>query len=504
MNGEKSLDGEERLDQPPLDDAFLGSDAGSAAYAAATDAATRAVVTATNRATPYSGADPDALRDRFADRRVLPESGQPVEETLAEVTDDVLSDVVGVFDPGCVAHLQCPPTIPGLAAEVLVAGTNQSMDSFDQAPAPSVCEERVVSELCDLVAFPAGADGVFTSGGTQSNFQGLLLARAWFCRDRFDRDVQAEGLPSRADDLRVVTSEAAHFTAAQAAAQLGLGEDCVVEVPTDDSYRMDLDALDSTIADLRADGTRPFALFGTAGTTDHGAVDPLSELARRATEHDLWFHVDAAYGGALLLSDRERATLDGIAQADSVAVDFHKLFYQPISCGAFLLRNGSRFRLQDRNAAYLNPETDDESGIPNLVGKSLQTTRRFDALKPYVTFRTLGRERLADWVEYVVDLATATSADVRDHPDLELVCEPQLSTVLFRYRPDEGDPDEINPAIRGRLLRDGRAVIARTEVDGEATLKFTLLNPRATRSSLRGLLESVVEYGTEIERERST
>ncbi|ACV49421.1 pyridoxal phosphate-dependent decarboxylase family protein [Halomicrobium mukohataei] len=497
-------DATERLDQPPVDDAFLGSDEGNRAYAAAADAATRAVVTATDRATPYSGADPDTLRDRFAGRRVLPERGQSVEETLGEVTDEVLSSVVGVFDPDCVAHLQCPPTIPGLAAETLVAGTNQSMDSFDQAPAPSVCEERVVDALCDLLSFPAGADGVFTSGGTQSNLQGLLLAREWYCRERLDCDVQTEGLPADADDLRVVTSEAAHFTAAQATAQLGLGEDAVVEVPTDDGYRMDPDALDATLADLTAAGCRPFALLGTAGTTDHGAVDPLPALADRAAEHDLWFHVDAAYGGALLLSERERSTLDGIDRADSVAVDFHKLFYQPISCGAFLLGDGSQFRLQDRNAAYLNPEADDEAGVPNLVGKSLQTTRRFDALKPYVTFRTLGRERLADWVEYVVDLATAVGDDVRDHPELELVCEPQLSTVLFRYRPDEGDPDEINPAIRDRLLRAGRAVIARTEVGGTATLKFTLLNPRATRSSLRALLESVVEHGTEIERERST
>ena len=488
----------------PDHDVFPGTETGTEGYANAIDLARDALVAEIRSGSaPYSGADPDRLAERFAERTVLPETGQPLAETIAEVREDVLSDTVDVYDADCVAHLQCPPTAPALAAETLIAGSNQSMDSFDQAPAPSVCEERVVDALCSLFGYPEGSDGVFTSGGTQSNFQALLLAREWVYRERFDRDAKHDGVGAEADRLRIVTSEAAHFTAAQAAAQLGLGEESVVQVATDERYRMDADALDATLADLHDRDLVPFALVGTAGTTDHGALDPIPNLADRADNHDLWLHIDAAYGGALALSDRERHRLDGIERADSVSVDFHKLFYQPISCGAFLLRDGDRFELQARNAAYLNPERDDDRGVPNLVGKSIQTTRRFDALKPYVTFRTLGRTYLADCIEYVVDLARAVAVDVRADERLELACQPELSTVLFRYVPDKGDPNKVNRTIRERLLLDGRAVVARTTIGSEVYLKFTILNPRITRSSLRDLLAAVVKHGTTIEAEAS-
>jgi len=333
---------------------------------------------------------------------------------------------------------------------------------------------------------------VFTSGGTQSNFEGLLLARNWFARERFGRRVKESGLPHRAKSMRILCSDAAHFTAKQAAAHLGLGENAVVTVSTDDEYRMDPDALDATLADLRERGREPFALVGTAGTTDFGSIDPLAALADRADDHDLWFHVDAAYGGALALSESHRGMLAGIERADSLSVDFHKLFYQPISCGAFLVRDGDRFDLIRRSAAYLNPEEGDLDA-PNLVSKSVQTTRRFDALKPYVTFRTLGREGLAELVESTLELADDVAALVADAPDFELLNDPTLNAVVFRYRP-EGLGDEqvsrLNAAVREALLRNGDAVVGRTEVGGTTSLKFTLLNPKTTVEDVADVLDA--------------
>jgi L-2,4-diaminobutyrate decarboxylase len=385
----------------------------------------------------------------------------------------------------------------------MLSAANQSLDSFDQAPAATVVEGKVVEALCDLFDLPAGADGVFTSGGTQSNFQGLLLARDRHCDRAFGTDVQAAGLPPEADSLRVLCSDVAHFTGKQAAHHLGLGEDAVVTVPTDDAWRLDPDALDATLADLDDRGLAPFALLGTAGTTDFGSVDPLDALADRAAAHDLWFHVDAAYGGALALTDDYVGLLEGIERADSVAVDFHKLFYQPISCGALLLGDGDDFRWMARNAAYLNPEDHDEAGVPNLVGKSVQTTRRFDALKPYLTFRALGRERLAGLVSHTLELADDAAALLAGTDDFELVNDPTLNAVVFRYRPDDDAPDEsvsrLNAAVRRRLLRDGRAVVARTEVDGVVSLKLTLLNPTATLDDVASVLDVVRDCGDRVE-----
>lgn len=480
------------------DELFLGSRAGNDAYREAMEQATTVIIeTLGSDGDPYTGRSPAALADEL-DGTVVPETGSDLERVIADVSDTVLANSVATANPRCGAHLQCPPMVPGLAAEVMIAGANQSLDSFDQAPAATVLEERVVDALCDLFGLPDGGDGVFTSGGTQSNFQALLLARDRHCARAFDRNVQADGLPPEADRLRVLCSSDAHFTAKQAAHHLGLGEDAVVTVSTDDDRRFDPDALDETLADLHHRDAEPFALVGTAGTTDFGSIDPLDELAGRAADHDLWFHVDAAYGGALALTDDYAALLDGVERADSVAVDFHKLFYQPIGCGALLLRDGEAFRWMARNASYLNPEADDEAGRPNLVAKSVQTTRRFDALKPYVALRTLGRDGMGALVESTLELADDAAALLADAEDFELLAEPTLNAVVFRYRPEDVDDDAVgalNAAIRDRLLADGRAVVARTEVDGVTSLKFTLLNPRATIEDVAAMLDAVRDCG---------
>ncbi len=476
---------------------FLGGDGSADAYRTAMERATDAVLDAfVEDATPYSGESPESLRERLEGEAMIPEDGEGVDAAL-DAAEPILRHSVGVSDPRCVAHLQCPPMVPGLAAEAMLTATNQSMDSWDQSPAATVLETRMVSELCDLFGYDDDGDGVFTSGGTQSNFMGLLLARDWYARERFGTDVQRSGLPHRAKALRLLCSEDAHFTARQAASHLGLGENAVVTVETDEKRRMSPDALDRTLAELRERELLPFALVGTAGTTDFGSIDPLDELADRAEEHGLWFHVDAAYGGALALSDRRSDLLAGIDRADSVAVDFHKLFYQPISCGAFLLRDGSRYELIAQNASYLNPEGD---SAPNLVAKSVQTTRRFDALKPFVAFRALGRRGLAELVDGTIDLAEEVATLLATDSAFELVAEPTLNAVVFRYRPDDLDATDervgwINEAIRESLLREGEAVVARTEVDDVGALKFTLLNPRTTLSDVAAVLDRVERRG---------
>lgn len=189
----------------------------------------------------------------------------------------------------------------------------------------------------------------------------------------------------------------------------------------------------------------------------------------------------------------------GIERADSLAVDFHKLFYQPISCGAFLLRDGDHYELLERSAAYLNPEAGEWPPAPDLVSKSVQTTRRFDALKPYVTFRALGREGFAELVEYTLDLADVTADLLAEAPEFELLNRPTINAVTFRYRPTEdASPeaiDHLNAAVRAALLRNGDAVVGRTEIDGVTSLRFTLLDPRTTPEDVAAILDDVRRHG---------
>ena len=456
---------------------------------------------------PYSGATPEQLVAALASS--ICSDGQDLKHILRHVGENILNNSVIVSHPSCLAHLHCPPLIPALAAEVLISASNQSMDSWDQSPAATVLEQQVVNWLCNLFGYDAAADGIFTSGGTQSNFMGLLLARDAFACEQLKWQVQQQGLPPESNRFRILCSTVSHFTIRQAAALLGLGEQAVVMVETDAHYRLCPVAVERQLAQLKQRQLIPIALVATVGTTDFGSIDPLPELAACAKQHGLWLHVDAAYGGALMLSDRHCHKLIGIETADSITVDFHKLFYQPISCGAFLLKNCSNFELIKLHADYLNPETNAEAGVPDLVTKSVQTTRRFDALKLYISLQALGRKQLAEMIDTTINLAEATASLIAAEPTLELANYPTINAVVFRYYPaktSSGQPEawvnQINSQIRVILLQTGEAVVAQTRIGKLTYLKFTLLNPCTKLADIATILSAVKRLGKKLETTR--
>jgi L-2,4-diaminobutyrate decarboxylase len=450
-------------------------------------------------AQPYSGKSAGALAQLFPEE-ILVSQESPVGAVL-EKLGSVISESVSVTHPYTVAHLHCPPLIAALAAEVMISALNQSMDSFDQAPAATVIEEKLVRWLCGEAGFKGEAGGIFTSGGSQSNYMGLLLARDAVLDRRWKRPVQTDGLPAETRKLRILCSDVAHFTVEKSAAQLGLGTNAVVRIESDGQFRMSVAALDAALGELRKSDLFPMAIVGTAGTTDFGSIDPLTEIAALARRSGAWFHVDAAYGSALLFSTRYRARLQGIELADSISMDFHKLFWQPISCAAFLLRDAENFHYLKMNADYLNPELHEQLGIPNLVSRSLATTRRFDALKLWVSLRALGREKLGAMIDACAALAGHAADFIRNHPNLELIHEPELSSVVFRYVPKVSslDTNRLNADLRQHLFDAGLAIIGHTIVRGRQCLKLTCMNPTVSESQIRELLELVVGHGMQLE-----
>ena len=445
---------------------------------------------------PYNGKNATELA-ALVSPDFLPAAACPPEQ-IAEILRVVVSNSVSINHANTAAHLHCPPLLAALAAEVVISALNQSMDSFDQSPIATVIEQKLIRWLCAEAGLPANADGTFTTGGSQSNYVGLLLARDRFLREHWNWSAQKSGLPPETRRLRIFCSEVAHFTVEKAASQLGLGTDAVVRVAVDERFRMEPAALRNALHDTHAQGLLPMAIVATAGTTDFGSVDPLTELAPLAQAAGAWLHVDAAYGGALLFSARYRDKVRGIDSADSVGIDFHKLFWQPIPCGAFLLRDARHFDSIKLYTDYLNPELHEDEGIPNLVTTSLLTSRRFDALKLWISFQTLGRAKLAAMIDRTINLAEHAARVVRATPRLELLCEPQLSTVLFRYISSaEPDSDRINANLRQRLFDRGLAVIGHTRVRNRQCLKLTCMNPTSTDSQMEELIRLVVDTGRE-------
>jgi L-2,4-diaminobutyrate decarboxylase len=406
--------------------------------------------------------------------------------------------------------LQVPTLLAAAAAEVAIGVTNQSLDSFDQAPAATLLEDHLVRWLGGLLGLPDSRSGVLTSGGTASNLLGLLLARDHAAPAGWS--IAADGLPPDARDWRIVASAAAHFSVQRSAALLGLGHRAVTTVATDRYGRMDVAALDEVLADLARRRLRPIALVGTAGTTDLGAIDPLSALAARARHREAWFHVDAAVGAGLAFSPRLQPRLTGIEAADSVTADLHKLGWQPIGASALLVRDGRRFDVVRHRSDYLDRDDDADRGVLNLVSRSLDTSRRFDALKIVASLRTVGRRRMGTMVEHLVDTTVAAAELIDRSPDLELLAPPSSVTVVFRYRPAAARPiaaearhdrddetiDRLNTAVQRELFDSGQAAIGRTRLDGRVALKLTLVNPLITRADVEALLALVVATATDI------
>ncbi|HCP26419.1 MAG TPA: aspartate aminotransferase family protein [Pantoea ananatis] len=461
------------------------------AYQQAIAQSSAAVVKWLEQPEMYQGKTVGELRERI--QLDFNPEGLGNQAAIERAIEYFLKDSLSVHHPQCVAHLHCPSLVISQAAEVLINATNQSMDSWDQAPSATLIEMKLIEWLRSQVGYQAGDAGVFTSGGTQSNLMGLMLARdAFFARQ--GHSVQQDGLIGDLRKIKVFCSENAHFSVQKNMALLGLGYQSVTLVKCDEFARMDMTDLADKLAQSKANNEQVLAIVATAGTTDAGAIDPLRDIVKLAAEQKIWVHVDAAWGGALLLSEKYRHYLDGLDLVDSVTLDFHKQFFQTISCGAFLLKEARHYELMRYQAAYLNSEFDEAQGVPNLVSKSLQTTRRFDALKLWMGLEALGQKQYAAIIDHGVTLAQQVAQFVEQHDALELVMKPQLASVLFRYRPQQmaewsdADVALFNQRIGDALLESGRANVGVTEHNGVTCLKMTLLNPTVTLEDITVLL----------------
>ena len=447
---------------------------------------------------PFSGVLPEELVKAFEGLDL----DRPLENTetaLRELKTLYLDHAVYFHHPKYVAHLNCPVVIPAILAELILTSVNSSLDTWDQSAGGTLIEQSLIDWTNRKIGLGAAADGIFTSGGTQSNLMALLLARDSYAMGRLEHDIRRKGLPADAGRFRLFTSEVSHFSVRKAAALLGLGHDAVVSVPCDGQFRMDVPRLEFEIRECMAQGCLPIGVVATAGSTDFGSIDPLPEIASVCERHGLWMHVDAAYGSGLLLSLKNRDLLNGIERADSVTVDYHKSFFQPVSCSAFLVRDRDNLSYVTHHAEYLNPLSEWEAGTPDLVNKSLQTTRRFDSLKLWLTLRIMGADSVGAAFDRVMGLAQATYVRCQREPDIELIHEPELSTLVFRYRPAEVDSEEaldaLNVAIRRSLIRSGEAILAKTKVGGRQFLKFTLLNPSTPLEEIEEILELIQHHG---------
>ncbi|MGW1022533.1 pyridoxal phosphate-dependent decarboxylase family protein [Streptomyces sp. NPDC002577] len=414
---------------------------------------------------PAGGPGTVAARVRETVGTTLPLHGTGPHEALHTLVRLLTEGAADPAEPLCAAHLHCPPLALAAAADLAVSALNPSLDSWDQAPAASALEALVTATLA-AEAYPhsGSADAVVTTGGTESNQLALLLAR------------------ERHGTVQLVCGDNAHHSLHRAAWLLGLPAPVTVPAP---AGTLNPTALADTLTRL---DDRPLLVAATAGTTDAGLIDPIPAIADLCATHDARLHIDAAYGGGLLFSDRHRTKLDGLDRAHTVTLDLHKLGWQPVAAGLLAVRDRRDLDALAHRADYLNADDDTEAGLPDLLGRSLRTTRRADILKIAVTLRALGRTGLGALVDQVCATAQEFAHLIDAHPGFELHDTPTISTVLFR---PTGADDAALARVRRQLLTEGRAVLGRARLAGRLWFKATLLNPHTRPGDLAGLLKLV-------------
>lgn len=460
-----------------------------AEYERIVDKTKEAILSSYSDDSAFSGINPYQLRRQIEKIGLLQEDGLGFDRTLQLVKDEILPHLLRTWSRSYMPHLHSPALLESLSAEMIISAFNDSMDSWDQGPAATEVEAMVIKELLELFGFDKDCgDGAFTSGGSQSNLTAITAARDKVLMNKFSWDVKKKGLIPDFHRLRLYTSEISHFSMDKSAHLLGLGYDAVRHIKVNDRCQVDIPSFEKMLKEDAEKGLIPFMAVATLGTTDYGSIDDVGKIRRLSDSYGMHLHLDAAYGSALILSDKEKKRLGSIELADSITIDFHKMFLLPISCSAVLFKDKKDLEPFLLHADYLNREEDEEDGYLNLVGKGIQTTRRFDALKVLFSCKARGRREYASIIEKSLSNAEYAYRILSGDESFIAPVKPELSSVVFALK----GGDDLNRRVRRTLLEEG-CVIGQTVKDGSVMLKLTLLNPNLEKEDLENLIKHIKE-----------
>lgn len=407
-----------------------------------------------------------------------PDSPRDWDELMTQLAADVLTPMSRLAHPGYFAFIPASSTFPGALGDLIASALDIDVGSWMSAAGPSQIELVVLSWFKDWIGYPADAAGILVSGGSAANITALACARESLLGPMSDRVV-------------LYTADQTHSSIARAARLLGFRPDQVRILPTDSDHRLRIDALVGAIdADSRA-GHQPLIVAANAGATNTGAVDRLSELSDICRERGLWLHVDGAYGGFASLSERGRAALAGIELADSVTLDPHKWLYQPIECGAVLVREGHLLA----NAFTINPDylADYKSEQVNFSDLGVQLTRSARALKIWLSFNYFGADAFRAAIDRSIDLARLAEEQIRDAPTLELLSPASLGITAFRRRFDGVDDEDTLERLNAELVTTfeltGRGLVSSTRLRGTYAIRMCVMNHTSGPRDVTGTIE---------------
>jgi glutamate/tyrosine decarboxylase-like PLP-dependent enzyme len=448
-----------------------------------------------------------------------PAAPSPAAAVLDEFAARVAGGLMNAQHPRQFGYFTPPPLPISIMGELLIQMTNQGVDVWHAGPLAAFVEEDVIRWLCDLVGYGPASFGLLASGGVMANFMGMALAR-----DVHLGRLLGAGRPPRGallEGVRVYTSDQTHFSIARSLDELGFPPETLVVIPSDDAFRLRGAGVAAAVSRDRAAGLMPFAIAAVAGSTNTGSVDAIGELADIAAAEDLWLHVDAAYGGAARLSKRDGGRVPDLEGADSITVDPHKWFFQAYDIGGLVVREGRYLGITFGGRSpeyYRGGETpgsvggtgrahDADDGHAdhgeqlNFYKLGFEGTRRWRALKLWMSWKHLGTEGFGRLIEANVDLAAHLARRCAEADDFEAIPEvPELSVVCFRHLPGGRDaalarpPTEVDAhqdALQAALERSGDGWLTTTRLRGSTWLRAGIVNYLSTEDDIDHLLETL-------------
>ena len=443
---------------------------------------------------------PAAVRRVLDAERSLPEQGTDAHALIDEATRLLFEHSLFNGHPRFLGYITSSAAPIGALGDLLASAINPNVGAWRLAPLATEIEAQTVRWIAELIGFPADGDGVLVSGGNMANFVCVLAARAAKAAD-----IRATGLRAAPGTLRVYASTETHTWIHKAADMFGLGTDAIRWIDVDHEQRMQVGALEQRLAADRNAGELPFLVVGTGGTVSTGAVDPLADIAAVCRRHDVWFHVDGAYGALAACAPGVPDSLRALSDADSVAVDPHKWLYVPLEASCALVRRkGDLLRAFSYHPNYYHFE--DEG--TNYVDYGPQNSRGFRALKVWLALRQVGRSGYAAMIAENIRLSTHLHARVEQHPDFEPLTQ-SLSITTFRYvpaslRPLIGTPEgerqleRLNQQLLSRVERSGEAFLSNAVVNGRFALRACIVNFRTSQADIDALLPLLSRLGADL------
>jgi aromatic-L-amino-acid decarboxylase len=435
----------------------------------------------------------------------LPQDGADAAELLRRVRSDIAPHSMAIASPRYFGQFNPTPLAVGVWGDALASALNQNGAIWRNSPAASILEDRVVRWLCELIGYENTAYGTLTSGGSEANLVALKCAR-----DQAHARARDAGLRQAPGDLIVYASDQCHYSFIKSVDILGLGRDNLRRLPTDDNFHLRTDNLRHAIAEDQRAGNIPCAIAGAAGATSTGAIDPLDELADIAAETGCWFHVDAAYGGALAFSAKYGGRLRGIERADSVTLDPHKWMFVPFACGATLVRGGAGVLREafDFTPEYLTEKRDYTGGAEqdyDLFRYGQLGTRRFMSLKLWLALKHLGRRGYARIIERQVGLVKYLAQLIDDAPDFQRAGrQVETAVVCFRYLPDAARAwpaaaqDDLQQRVQQRVEQSHEAFFASTLLHGRRFLRVNVNSYLTERRHIEDLFGLIRRAGADV------